>query len=151
LDIRFFAAYLVDNGPEQYKGTIVGFADHAIENRRAKRQEQRAAIVEQHGAATKLKALPISPPEGVEFIATVGRLAYEGDLMNNCVIDYAQEAIEGKSFFFHVEKDGTHATARVSSDGHILECYGEGHKDNSASRFGWSLLKAWKGKLWVFG
>jgi hypothetical protein len=135
--------------PGEHRGTVVGLARKSARWHRDKMQAEAAKAIEQLGGdrKTTVPAVPLPGAEGVEFLATVARVADEGAQMNHCAASYAQAAVAGRCYLFHVEHSGEHATAEVSPRGKVSQVRGPGNQDNGASRYGRRVLARWGRQL----
>jgi hypothetical protein len=69
--------------------------------------------------ARHLRLLPAVP--GVRFLDSVAAIADEGAAMGHCAASYAESAVRGECYLFHVEHDGELATAEVAPDGRVVQ------------------------------
>lgn len=93
-----------------------------------------------------LPAPVFTVPEGnIRQLTTVADLFAEAKLMQHCVDGYARKALEGRSFLFHVEHEGAHATVECDADGFLLQAAGPGNCRNTATDFARKAFGAvWK-------
>jgi hypothetical protein len=147
--IEAFVAIVADYEPSGFAGSLVGLADRSLKNIKREKAQRRRQLIEKFGRDTKLQAPLFGFPnvEGITFISTVGELEREGEGMGNCVVDFTEEAIKGEYYFFHIEKRGQHATARIARDGRILDIDGKGHKENYASTWGAFVFLDWGARI----
>lgn len=101
------------------------------------------ASPEERAVRTARPPRPLPELEGIRFLSTVGDLADESVLMNHCVASYADDAVRGSSFLFHVELDGEHATVEVTADGDVRQAVGPGNERNLAATWGRKRLQEW--------
>ena len=92
---------------------------------------------------------PIALPENkhLTFLKTVKDIQEEGDKMHHCVSGYANYAVEGNSFLFHIDYNGESATAEVNRYGTVLQVRGPHNKENSATKYGNKILREWGKKF----
>jgi hypothetical protein len=92
---------------------------------------------------------PINLPSRAEiqFLATVGDIRSEGEHMQHCVASYAEKAVNGGCYLFHVEHEGTTATVEVSPDGRVRQSCGLMNTTNAATEFGRNALRQWGASL----
>lgn len=136
-ETKLFVERLFFYEPLVYADGFVSFAEQVKKVVEKISWERRKTTLELFGPRRKLvspRYVPYVP--GVRFIETVGGLWDESVAMGNCTIDFAKQAIDGEMFFFHVEKDGEHATTKVLFNG-MFESEGKNHKPNAASRWQW--------------
>ena len=104
-------------------------------------------IVYDSGKEVAQPPIPLPEEEGITFLATVGDIRAEGRQMHHCISGYANDAVDGKVYIFHIEHDGETASASVSIDGRFIQCLGPCNMHNSASQFGRSILAEWASEL----
>ncbi|MBI1948593.1 MAG: PcfJ domain-containing protein [Deltaproteobacteria bacterium] len=90
---------------------------------------------------------PIPPPKGGRFLATVGELIREGELMHHCVGSHARDAVDGETFIFHVQVGGEHATVEVAASGDVIDASGPCNQSNGAARYARRTFAAWGRRL----
>ena len=139
-----FTRYLSDF-PEVHHGRIVGLTQRAIrwhQEQAAGRYHRRLEILGL-GRQTALPPIPLPRPEGVKFLATVGEIGEEATLMKHCVASYAEAAIRGHCYLFHIDHAGTMATVEVNREGRVMQAQGPHNALNSAATHGRHLLAEW--------
>src|SRR5262249_11461833 len=105
--VRFIGDY-----PEEYRGNIVNLAGRSIRwHNSGQAQEQHKAIAS-FGAEKRVAKPPVPLPEkpGVSFLSTVGEICDEGAKMHHCIASYAQRAVNGFCYLFHIDHDGDMAS-----------------------------------------
>lgn len=139
-DVAGFVRCLQDF-PDPHNGNVVGLAEKSVHWHRHQLDGQRDAILQRLGADRKT-ALPAGLPDvdGVRLLSTVGEIVEEGRRMDHCVAGYADRAVWGEAFVFHIEYKGEHATAAADHQGRILDVNGPGNKPNAASKAARRLL-----------
>jgi hypothetical protein len=145
-DVRQFVKFMFDGDDNMpYTGTIVGLAERAIDYHENRLQEKRDEMIQQYGSDLEVAkpAVPLPDTEGIHFLATVGDIAEEGEIMNNCIASYVPQALHGECFLFHIEKDSEIASIEVSPTGKIEQAYGPGNTDNKAAKWGARELQRW--------
>jgi len=144
VDIARTVAYLCDY-PDEHRGNVVGLARKAVRWHQAAIQREAAATVERLGGdqAAALPPTPLPGVAGVEFLGTVARIAEEGAAMGNCVASYAESAVTGQCYLFHVEHGGEMATVEVALSGQVSQAEGPRNKPNAAARWGRRQLSQW--------
>lgn len=85
--------------------------------------------------------------QGITLLDSANAVIREGTLMDHCVGGYAQKAVNGECYLFHVERtsdEGTTemATVEISPSGRVRQSYGPRDTHNSASRYGKAALDA---------
>ena len=146
--VKDFVQYVADY-PEPHRGNVVTLADKAI---RYHREEMRS-VGEQtvaklgHDAATATPPVPLPKTPGVRFLATVGQLVEEGEAMKNCIATYADRAVKGNCYLFHVDHGGEAASVEVDWYGHVLQASGPNNTRNGAADWGRQVLGQWGKRL----
>ncbi len=91
---------------------------------------ERAAQSPVYSATSPLKIGPVSPLiDGIKAmqLLTVSELHVEGRAMDHCIASLAQDAVQGRSYFYHAVIDGadlTIAIERVLGKWSVTECVG---------------------------
>lgn len=142
-DIIRTVAYLCDF-PGDHRGNISGLARKSARWHRDAAGREAAAVLERLGdRPAALPPVPLPPIAGVTFLDSVGRIVDEGAVMGHCAADYAQDAVTGNCYLFHLEHDGEMATAEISPDGLVVQVQGPHNQDNGAVRWGRRALARW--------
>lgn len=147
-DILSFAYYLHDY-PEQHTGNIVGLTDKAIDWHRHQQKEELNEVLAHYGSGQRLAIPPVNLPDlpGVKFLATIDDLAQEAEQMEHCVISYANKAVRGYCYLFHVDYKGEAATVEVAPDGTVVQSKGPRNRDNRAVKWAGRALKKWGAQI----
>ena len=143
-DIGALSVFLADY-PDVHRGNVVGLADKAIDWHRDLDREARAVAFEGLEAETETARPPIPLPEqpGVIFLDSVASIIAEGERMRHCIGQYAEGAVAGQCYLFHVEHAGETASVHVSPAGRVEQAYGPSNRRNSASLCGARALARW--------
>jgi PcfJ-like protein len=145
-DLHFAMRYLSDL-PQARCRSLAGLVGRAIQWHRevAERREVSETVDRLGGADTPTARPPIPLPrfKGVRFLATVGEVAAEGQRMKHCIATYANDAVAGRAFLFHVEHEGHSASFEVDPDGDILQAAGPTNCTNAAVEYGFGKLRTW--------
>jgi hypothetical protein len=138
--IRFILDY-----PERHSGNIVGLANKSIRWHRQRLDQVAHSVIVRLGKAKELAKPPIKLPEdeGICFLETVGALVKEDCEMNNCISGYAQRAVGGSCYLFHIDHKGQRASVEVDSWGRVRQSYGPQNTLNAASKWGEQVLTRW--------
>jgi hypothetical protein len=151
-EIEFLATYLIDSDPGAAT-RLEHVVSHAIRRHAGPAQRYRGLdyvpqLLQQRAAAdrhTPTAAPPLPPPvaEGLRLLATVGEVIDEGLRMRHCIGLYADRAVSGDCFLFHVAHDGQSASIEVGADGRIRQAVGPDNQYNKAAEWGTRLLRGW--------
>lgn len=144
VDISEFIQYCRDFEGE-HNGNIVGLYHKSLEwhGRQVYNRLQRADAKTK--TATPKVALP--PVDNVKFLSTVGEVIAEGNRMGHCIASYANYAVQGTCYLFHVEYKGHSASTMVSPTGEVVQSYGPKNSKNLASEYGKRVLGKWGREL----
>ena len=63
--------------------------------------------------------------------------------MDNCIASYAQSAVAGECFLFHVRHRGEHASVEVDPRGNVRQAEGPSNSSNHAAAWGAERLHEW--------
>jgi hypothetical protein len=143
-DVETAIQFMLDF-PEKHNGNIVGLADKSIRWHRDNRQEAAWEGVESLGEDRALARPPVGLPDehGVQLLETVGDLVHESRRMESCISAYAERAVHGWCFLFHVEHNGEAASVEVDRWGRVRQSLGPRNTCNSASKWGKQRLARW--------
>lgn len=92
---------------------------------------------------TKKPELALPEDANIKFLSTVGDVYEEGEKMGHCVASYANAAVQGNCYLFHIDFNGEMATAEVSKDGYISQIRGPRNQENKACEYGKKILEDW--------
>ena len=67
--------------------------------------------------------------------------------MNNCIASYAESAVAGRCYLFHVTHDGEEASVEIDPRGRVRQAEGPANTENRASRWAARQLAAWANGL----
>lgn len=131
-DITRTASYMADY-PGDGEGTLLSFARAAV----AWHEEIYAGVVFDSPAPIDMEAKTVPPdrmPEHacIEFLDTVGRVHEESDMMHHCVRGYADAAVKGETFLFHIERGEHKATLELGGDYRVRQVKGPCNSWNGA-------------------
>ena len=122
---------------------VVTLAKRSDHYHRELGNRRHAATVAEKGVNTALSAPQTIPNlPGITLFTESDQLFAETELMSHCVKNYVRKAVEGRSYLFHVEYEGEHATAEVS-DGQLVQIKGPKNQQNKACVYGAKALKDW--------
>jgi hypothetical protein len=140
---RFLADF-----PHAHPGRLRALVDEAIRWHRL--DPWLHEVVDDAGgldAPTARPPIALPSDDGIRFLDTIDRVVEEGRRMRHCIASYAPDAVAGRSYLFHVERDGEHASIEVTRDGRIGQAAGPGNGTNAAVRWGTRKLRAWAAEL----
>jgi len=143
-DVHFLVRFLLDF-PEDHAGHIGGLTRKSIRWHRDRREVEAEGILERLGGDKETARPPISLPKhaGIRFLGTAGEIVAEGQDMKHCVTMYAEQAVYGQSYFFHVQRNGEHATVQIGRQGQVIQAHGPHNQRNAASSWGQRVLGQW--------
>lgn len=98
-------------------------------------------------ANTQLPVVPLPKDEHVKFLSSYKSVLDEGDLMHHCIAQYAERAVRGNSYLFHVDYNGETASVEVDPSGFVRQSYGPKDCSNNASEYGRKILNVWAKSL----
>lgn len=96
---------------------------------------------------TALPPIPLPKEDYIGFLDTYGMVVQEGTLMGHCIASYAESAVRGHCYLFHVNYEGEQASVEVSPQGFVSQSYGPKDSINKASEHGRMVLGKWAKKL----
>jgi hypothetical protein len=140
-----FAIRFVDDCPERYNGNLVGRTKNAIRWHTQDSELRSKAIAEQLGRETATAKPPIALPDmaGVRFLEAVGEVCDEGAGMAHCLASYAERAVSGSCYLFHIEHGDESASVQVSRYGRVVQSHGPRNRPNKAAEWGKRVLNRW--------
>lgn len=112
--------------------------------RRMEWEKQNQALL---SAKTALPPIPFPEDENIKFLDSYKAVYDEGELMGHCIAQYAQNAVKGYCYLFHIDYNGEMASVEVSPNGYISQSYGPKDTKNKASEYGKTELGKWAKKL----
>jgi hypothetical protein len=131
--------------------------DLALQQRMRDEEQERQRLEDNKAYAEKMKKLkaantmlpniPLPANEHIRFLDTYASVLDEGVLMNHCIAQYAERAVDGASYLFHVDYNGEMASVEVNPKGYVIQSYGPRDKINSASKYGSLILNRWSKAL----
>jgi hypothetical protein len=91
-------------------------------------------------------AWELPPIPALIFLATVGAIGREGRTMGHCVGSsfYLDHGRDGGLHFFHVQRNGQHATVALMPDGAIYAIQGPGNRRNQICVWVKRRLMMWR-------
>lgn len=142
-DLRV-AVQFVSDYPHPYSGRLGGLVERTIlwHRRLDGAAEVMAAFPGGTQPATR-PPIPLPVIPGIRFLSTVGAIVEEGQSMHHCIATYAQRAVSGQSFLFHVDHAGHQASVEVDRKGTIGQAAGPRNTVNPAVVWGTQQLRSW--------
>ena len=141
--IQYLAMYLHDY-PDRHTGNVVGLVDRSIVWHRefADRHTQQE-IQKFDGVNAAIPPIELPKIPGITFLTNVSAICQEGARMHHCISSYSRQAVEGRCYLFHIEKDGEEASVMVTYNGEVSQSYGPMDCQNKASIWGARILRSW--------
>lgn len=136
------------------KWDMVGLARRSEEYHHIRQQERLLHSTRWDIEYEDLEKLPTAKPpiklptaKGITLLDTYKAVVDEGTLMNHCIASYAQNAVVGDDYLFHVEYKGEMASVQVKPEGFVGQSYGPNDRINGASKYGARVLGEWAKQL----
>lgn len=156
-DIKRIMNLIVDRTPSNDKISLMSWAreselyHHDLElQRRIQQQEAEERDRRYKEESKRIKESstavpPITLPENpnIKFLDTYQSVVEEGNTMGHCIASYAEKAVKGGCYLFHVDYNGEPASVEVSPDGYVLQSYGKRDVINEASEYAKKELSKW--------
>jgi len=76
-------------------------------------------------------------------LSTVDDIVVESKQMQHCVASYAQNAVAGHCYLFHIDRNDEQATVEVGRNGRVMQARGPRDQRNKATAWGARLLDKW--------
>lgn len=139
--VRGVMSHILDY-EEPYHGDLVGLSRRSLHwhdnlHRQRHKRPQRAENESTARPAIDLAALA---EQGVRFLDCTNAVIAEGDLMDHCVASYADKAVAGGCYLFHVDHEGHMATIEATPQGKVIQAYGQRDTNNPACGYGSGLI-----------
>jgi hypothetical protein len=140
---------------EQYHHDVEMMERVQEEERRIRYAEQEAEYAERMKklmeSKTALPEIPLPENENIKFLESYNAVVEEGKTMKHCIAQYAEQAVRGNSYLFHVDYKGEMASVEVKPNGFVAQSYGPKDSENEASKYGAQVLGSWAKKLKEIG
>lgn len=114
---------------------------------RAQNEKQRKELEVISRSNTALPPIPLPENESIKLLDSYNEVRAEGALMAHCIAMYAEKAVRGGCYLFHVNYKGEMASVEVSPDGYVRQSYGPRDSSNKASEYAHRTLSQWAKKL----
>lgn len=111
-----------------------------------RRENQRKNLLKDERVSlsnTALPPIPLPNDMHIQFLDTFMDVVNEGDKMSHCIASYAERAVNGKCYLFHVDYMGEMASVEVDTCGYVNQSYGPYDRHNKASKYGEQILAKW--------
>jgi len=143
-DVDFVVRYLNDF-PDHHSGGIIGLTEKSIRWHRDAQTVVADETIGRYGSNKEFAVPPIALPtdERIRLIQTVGGLCEEAEQMQHCIASYAERAIQGRCYLFHVSYRGEEASVEVNGNGHVMQSHGPHNRANVAATWGKRFLGRW--------
>lgn len=109
-----------------------------------KREEELQQIKK---SKTFLPPIPLPENKNIKFLNSYKEVEKEGSIMNHCIAQYAEKAVGGKCYLFHIDYQNQMASVEVSPNGFVVQSYGPKDTTNNASKYGKDILGKWAKQL----
>ena len=125
------------------------------EEQRQRRQEEsreaREKWEKEHqillASQTALPPIALPQEKGITLLNSYQEVVQEGKLMQHCIASYAERAVKGHCYLFHVDYEGEMASVEVNLQGFVNQSYGPQDCMNKASEYGRKVLNKWAKSL----
>jgi hypothetical protein len=144
--VQFLLDYcLAQSDDTSAKGNIVGLLAKSIKWHREQAAQENLLTEEERVVSFAPPPIALPSSSAIVFLTTQGALVDEGTQMLHCVggKHYRDEALAGRSFFFHVAYRGEEATIQVNRSGRVAQAHGPKNYENKATYWGRRWLNAW--------
>jgi hypothetical protein len=136
---------------------IIGLAKRSIEyhrnenlRRELQRQHWERQLLERQQEMERIKESDTTKPklklpddECIKFLSSYKEVVKEGELMHHCIGSYAERAVKGDSYLFHIDYKGQQASVEVNPKGYVQQAYGPYNVKNLATEYGSRVLNDW--------
>jgi hypothetical protein len=112
---------------------------------RREQWEKEQAILK--ASKTALPPIKLPEEEHIGFLDNYEMVVQEGIHMQHCIANYAEAAVKGRCYLFHVNYEGEMASVEVNPSGFVNQSYGPRDSINKASEHGRKVLTEWAKKL----
>jgi len=96
---------------------------------------------------TALPPIKLPEVEHIYFLNDYGMVVEEGEAMQHCIANYAEAAVKGRCYLFHVNYEDEMASVEVNPTGFVNQSYGPRDTTNKASEYGRKVLTDWAKRL----
>ncbi|MCK5742780.1 MAG: PcfJ domain-containing protein, partial [Chlorobi bacterium] len=135
--ISEFVEFL-DKFPDIHNGNIVGLTEKAIKWQEEEKDRDVMKLFCKYDETNKT-AIPqfkLCENENIQFLSSAVDIVQEGVTMKHCITEFIEAAIEGRSFYYHVNFNEESATAELDKYGRLVQINGPKNKTNTAVDFG---------------
>lgn len=138
---------LIADYPHTHNGNVVGLAEKSIEWHKNTAEREAEKLKSRRATLTTKPPIDLPKHEAITFLDTVGAIIDEGLLMHHCISSYADYAVRGGSYLFHINYKGELASVQVNPNGHVVQSHGPNNRVNGASEWGRKYLSKWGSAL----
>ncbi len=135
--ISEFVEFL-DKFPDIHNGNIVGLTEKAIKWQEKEKDKDVMKLFCKYDETdkTSIPQFKLCENENIHFLSSAVDIVQEGVTMKHCVTKFIDDAIEGNSFYYHVNFNEESATAELDEKGRLVQINGPKNKTNTAVDFG---------------
>jgi len=147
-DVQQAVQFLVDY-PDRHTGHVVALAEKSIRWHRDHQHREQQKVLDQFGQTTELAKPPVPIPgmDGVTLLKTIKDVVDEGVSMGHCIAAYAERAVQGRCYLFHIDHEGETASVEVNPFGVVIQAQGPRNRNNNAATWGKRVLTQWGRQL----
>lgn len=126
-------------------GRVVALAERSIAWHRRQAEETIKLRLKMTNLDSETAKPPIELPknENIKFLATIKDIFDEGISMGHCIASYAERAVKGSCYLFHIEYKGERASAEIRKEGYIAQIQGPNNRKNKACVYGEKVFREW--------
>ena len=142
--VSFLVTYINDSNEINPNGNLRNLVRKAIRWHHQNRETPKNGNID---PSTEVKKPPVVFPENMDglkirFLDTIGQIYNEGAEMKHCIATFANKAMSGNCYLFHVEDLGSGETASIEMNkyGRVIQSRGPNNSSNIASRKGELVL-----------
>ena len=148
-DLHTLVTYVQDF-PDDCRGRLPSRVRQAVRWHRTmglRHPEPSSGVQTEASRLTAVPPIPLPQQPEVRFLRDVDDVLGEGERMRHCVGLYAERAVAGGCYLFHIDYAGEEATVEVGASGRVRQAFGPDNQPNQAARFGTQLLQRWGRKI----
>lgn len=156
-DIKRVMNLIVDRAPSNDKISLMSWTKeselyhHDLELQRRVQQQEAEERAQRHKveserikkSLTAVPPIPLPENPNIKLLDTYQSVVEEGNTMGHCIASYAETAVRGGCYLFHVDHNGEPASVEVSPEGYVRQSYGKRDVINEASEYAKKELAKW--------